>query len=310
MPEKSWIAKYFAPLVLAEGAVGLRDDVAALDTRGAMIITTDALVEGVHFLSTDPLETIARKLVRVNVSDIIAKGAVPVEVLLMVGWPQGRSETDLGRFAGALGVDLKLWGARLIGGDTTSVPGGLVLSITMTGRCHGPGPIRRFGALDGDDIWLTGEIGAAKLGFDALRRRETASPFIGRYHVPEPPMLAAAALIARYARASLDVSDGLLADVKALAGASGLAARLDLGVIPFAGAPTTRPEQMALATWGDDYQTVFTAPPEAANAIAVAAAEIGLKLTRVGTCEPGKGLSLYENNKPVNLPETLGFEHG
>ncbi|MCA8905409.1 MAG: thiamine-phosphate kinase, partial [Hyphomonas sp.] len=134
MAERVWIAKYFAPAAVSPGAAGLLDDVAELATGSdARIVTTDALIEAVHFLRSDPPETVARKLVRVNVSDILAKGARPSEALLTLAWPQGRDEAELARFAEALTDELEHWNIQLLGGDTTSSPGGLFLSLTLTG---------------------------------------------------------------------------------------------------------------------------------------------------------------------------------
>jgi thiamine-monophosphate kinase len=311
MAEKAWIRRYFAPLASSEGAVNLTDDVAELDTRGKIIITQDALIEGVHFLQSDPIETVARKLVRVNVSDILAKGALPHEALLTLGWPQqGRNEQDMAHFAAALGEELRHWQIRLIGGDTTSVPGGLTLSLTLTGRCLGEAPVRRSGAQAGDDLWVTGDIGAALLGFQALRGRDPNSDFIHRFRVPEIASPATAELVASFARASMDVSDGLLADAKALAGASGVCAIIDLSRVPYAGAPDTQAARLSLVCWGDDYQVLMAAPAERRDRLATEAARRAVKISRIGLIEKGKGLRLVEKGISVNLPETLGFEHG
>ncbi len=310
MSEKGWITRYFVPLAASKGAAGLRDDVALLDTDGVIVVTADALVENVHFLPTDPIETVAQKLVRVNVSDILAKGARPLEAMLTLGWPTARKGSELQRFAASLGEELKLWNAALIGGDTTTVPQGLILSLTLTGRCIGKGPVRRAGAKAGDDVWVTGEIGAAMLGLEAIRRRDMDSPFVSSYRVPALPAPSIADVIAAHAHASLDVSDGLLGDAKALATASRVALHLALEAMPIAGDPQSREEKLARITWGDDYQCLFTVPPERAAAIEAMATSENLRLTRIGHVESGRGLFLSENGTSVNLPETLGFEHG
>ena len=311
MGERDWISRYFKPLAASPGAAALSDDVAALTMADhAMIITADTLIEGVHFLSSDPIESIARKLVRVNVSDILSKGAVPREALLSLGWPRGREEADLAAFAEAFGDELGLWGAQLIGGDTTTSPQGLYLSLTLTGGCGSRGPVRRSGGREGDSLWVTGEIGAACLGFRALQARRTGDPWIPAYRVPRLAPLAVADLVQDHATASMDVSDGLLGDVRTLAAASGLAAELDLGAVPFAGNAPEIEEKLELATWGDDYQVLFAAPPTSAALIASEAAETGIRVTRIGTLTAGSGLAVTLDGAPVNLPETLGFEHG
>ncbi|HAW54704.1 MAG TPA: thiamine-phosphate kinase, partial [Hyphomonas sp.] len=171
MAEKDWIAKYFAPLARAGGAAGLRDDLAQLaDSKSPTVITVDALVEGVHFLASDPVASVDQKLVRVNVSDVYAAGALPSEALLTLGWPKERPESDLAEFASALGAELDAFDIHLIGGDTVRSPGGLFLSLTMTGTCLGETPVRRMGAGPDEDIWVTGRVGAAYLGFDAIQK--------------------------------------------------------------------------------------------------------------------------------------------
>ena len=194
MSEFDWIARYFAPLVTTERAAGLLDDVAELSSH-ARIITTDALVEGVHFLPSDPIETVARKLVRVNISDILAKGGVPGEALLTLGWPKGRAEADLAGFAKALGEELDHWGASLIGGDTVTAPGGLFLSLTLTGHiATGEHIIRRSGAKAGDGIWITGKIWRWRAGLGrccgwAGYSSANALPCAGYSSAcPEPPL--------------------------------------------------------------------------------------------------------------------------
>ncbi|MEH6743162.1 thiamine-phosphate kinase [Hyphomonas sp.] len=311
MAEKDWISRYFAPLANTSGAAGLRDDLAVLTVAdGPTVITVDALVEGVHFLPSDPIETVARKLVRVNVSDIYTAGAVPAEALLTLGWPEGRPESDLAAFASALGEELEVFGARLIGGDTVRPPGGVFLSLTLTGTCLADKPIRRMGAQAGEDLWVTGRIGAACLGFEALKRGEVDDLHIDAYRVPriQPPK--AAHLIARQASAALDVSDGLLGDAASLASASGIGVRIALEAVPFAGNPTETNEMLRLSTWGDDYQLLFTAEKSRHDDILAEAAESGVIVTHIGETRPNGGLVVTLRDSPVNLPETLGFEHG
>ena len=314
MAEKDWIARYLAPLAKSAGAAGLRDDVAQLGTFGPVAITADAMAEGVHFLSTDPIDTVARKLVRTNVSDLLASGAEPAEALLVLGWPKGRGEAEIAAFAAALGDELAAWGAQLIGGDTVTSPGGLFLSLTLTGRCLNDGPVRRMGAKAGDCVWLTGTIGAAARAWQD-HSRGIPSPFPGSsgddaYRLPVLPPLATAKLVAGHASAAMDVSDGLLIDAKALAEASGVAMEMDLGAVAFAGGETELAEMLKLATWGDDYQTLFTAPENNSKLISREAQNSGIQIACIGKIVAGSGLSLEREGRNVNLPETLGFEHG
>jgi thiamine-monophosphate kinase len=309
--ERDWISKYFRPLAVSPGADGLNDDVAELSLdRRRTVINVDALVESVHFLSSDPIETIARKLVRTNVSDIIAKGARPHEAVLTLGWPKDRDEAQLARFAAALGDELSHWGARLIGGDTTASPNGLFLSLTLTGLCGRNGPIRRSGAQTGDELWVTGEIGAACRGFRALQAGQAESPWVSAYREPELAPLSIIELVQAYARAAMDVSDGLLGDARTLSAASACALNIDLGAVPFAGGADNLEERLALATWGDDYQVLFAVPAASADQLKKDATELGIGITRIGRFNAGAGLSAHLEGISVNLPETMGFEHG
>lgn len=310
MAERDWIKRYFAPLATAPGAAGLTDDTAQLSAAaGPVVITTDAMVEGVHFLSGDPVDSIARKLVRVNVSDVLASGAEPAEALLTLGWPGNRPETELAMFAGALGDELAAWGAMLIGGDTVSSPGGLFLSITLTGRCFGAAPVRRGGAGAGDDLWVTGEIGGARRGFLA-RAAGLDSPWTRVLEAPVLPPLPVAGLVAQLATAAMDVSDGLLGDARSLAEASGAGVHIDFESVPFAGGADSLAERLDLSTWGDDYQVLFTAPPQCRDQVLAEASRHGFRVTRIGQIRAETGLSVTTENGLVNLPETVAFEHG
>ena len=308
MAEFDWIARYFAPLATRAGAAGLVDDVAEVSGK-ASIVTVDALVEGVHFLPDDPMETVARKLVRVNVSDLIAKGARPDEALLTLGWPKGREEAELAAFAKAFGEELAAWGVSLIGGDTVASPDGVFLSLTMTGvpaTTHAP--IRRSGAQVGDNIWLTGEeIGASALGL-ADRLAGTRSEASAIYQVPTIPPLEMADVIAAHASASMDVSDGVLADLQKLLVASGRGGTLALdrvGVYRAGAANATLGEVLDACVGGDDYQCLFTAPVPETGAIEAA----GQSVRVVGQVDAEAGLRLFWHGEPVPLPEATGFEH-
>lgn len=310
MAERDWIRKYFAPLATAPGAAGLTDDTAELaPASGPVVINTDAMAEGVHFLTADPIASVARKLVRVNVSDILSAGALPREALLTLGWPASRPESDLAAFAAALGDELALWGAVLIGGDTVSSPAGLFLSLTLTGVCQGGRPLRRSGASPGDTVFVTGEIGAARRGFLA-REAGQESPFLADLHAPPLPPPAAAGLAAAHASAAIDISDGLLGDLASLAAASGAAASVDLGAVPFAGGASGPEEALDLASWGDDYQLLLAVPPRQQDALVREAELKQVRISRIGRIEEGSGISAAWRGNPVNLPETIGFEHG
>ncbi len=297
--------------ILAEAAgLDWSDDVAQLRGGSGRIVTVDALVEGVHFLATDPIDTVARKLVRVNVSDILAKGARPAEALLTLGWPEARGEGELRAFAGALAGELRAWDAALVGGDTVRSPGGLFLSLTLTGDCLGPGPVRRDGGQAGDGLWVTGTIGAGGLGLAAALAGDTGSPFLARYWEPRLPPLAVAGLIGGHARAAMDISDGLLGACAKLAAASGCGAGIDLSAVPWAGPADSLAARLDLATAGDDYQCLFALDPARVADARAAAEAAGVRITRVGKLAETPGLTLVEGGKPVPLPSVLSFQHG
>jgi thiamine-monophosphate kinase len=299
MDEFELIRKYFAPLATSPGADRLRDDVAEI--APGLIATVDAIVEGAHFLPTDPLDTVARKLVRVNVSDIVGKGGRPDAALLALIWPKSRPTTEIESFAAALGEDLKHWGAHLVGGDTTATDGPLTLSLTLLGRVGPRGPVRRSGAWPGDDIWVTGTIGdgwlglmAAKGGFGKLSPEDRGF-LAARYRVPEPPPLAIAGLVAEFATASIDVSDGLVADAGHVADASGVGIVIQAADVPLSAAgqgylANPKADLLALLTGGDDYQTLFTAPVSQRAAISGS----GHAVTRIGNVEKGEGVRVID----------------
>ena len=305
MSEFDWIARYFAPLADREGAAGLSDDVAHLASANR-VITTDAIVEHVHFLPDDPVDTIARKLVRINVSDILAKGAQPAEALLTLGWPEDRAEDELKRFADALGADLADWGAYLVGGDTVSSPAGLFASLTLLGVLpENTEPVRRSGAQVGDTIWVSGTVGAGWIGLQHAQKGRS-SPARDHYRVPKLPPKEISDLILSYAHASMDVSDGLIADLQKLAAASELGAHLRLDAVPlYEPANGLLDHVLGQCTGGDDYQCLFTASPDAAEALA----QSGLTLAPIGVIKTGAGLRLTWGDAPVDLPGKTGFEH-
>lgn len=299
MNEFDLIRRYFAPLATSPGADNLRDDVAEI--APGLIATKDAIVEGIHFLPDDPLDSVAQKLVRVNVSDIVAKGGRPDAALLALVWPKGRPHEQLEAFARGLGKDLARWGAHLAGGDTTSTDGPLTLTLTLTGRVGERGPVRRSGAQVGDDVWISGTIGDSWLGLQAATgalgplTAEAHNLLVSKYRLPEPPRLPFADLVAAHATASIDVSDGLVADAGHVAEASFVRLVLQAADIPLSAVAAhyvsnAKADLRQLLTGGDDYQTLFTAP-------ASARAEIGASkesVARIGRVEQGGGVAVLD----------------
>ena len=300
-------------LATSPAARGLVDDAAVLEMgQGALVLTHDMIVEGVHYLPTDPPEDVAWKLVAVNLSDLAAKGARPLGVLL--GYALGESGWDQA-FAKGLGTALHAFDIPLLGGDTVAMPAGAprALGLTAIGRCAIVPP-SRGGARPGDLLWVSGTIGDAGAGLAALQAgRHAPASLIERYRNPRP-RLEAGERLAPSVSAMMDVSDGLLIDAGRMAAASGCAARIELETLPLcadylAGRGGDRAARLAAATAGDDYELLFATPQERAAEILALADELGLPLSRIGACEAGAGLVLMHEGEPVPLPERLGFEH-
>jgi len=278
-----------------------------LETGGsAIVLTHDMLVEGVHYLPDDPPADVAWKLVAVNLSDLAAKGARPMGVLL--GFTLGDAAWDRA-FAEGLGLVLGTFGIPLLGGDTVSAPA-RVLGLTAIGQAARVPPYRS-GAEPGDQLWVSGTIGDAGAGLKALREGLTAPDLIERYRNPRPRLEAGERLVP-LVRAMMDVSDGLLIDTRRMTEASGCAATIELEAVPLSGPYLAMlgEDRRFAATAGDDYELLFAAAPAQAPAILALSEEIGLPFTRVGAFAAGAGLSLTEHGTEVPLPERLGFEHG
>lgn len=319
--EFALIARLFAPFAekAPTAALGLTDDVAILSPD--RIVTVDAIVENVHFRADDPIDTVAKKLVRVNVSDIVAKGARPDAALLALCWPRGRTIGELEVFAQALGDDLESFGVALIGGDTTRTDGPLTASLTLFGRPGPRGPVLRRGAQAGDLVFVTGVIGDAGLGLKVLEGTLVSrdpTGLIARYRSPQPRLEWSDA-VARLASAAIDISDGLWADAGHLAKASRVAIAIDAGAIPLSAAAREMVRDageglagvVRLAGAGDDYEILFTAPVEHEAQILAGAPSAGVPVTRIGRCmagPPGAVSALGADGALLEIP-LRGWSH-
>lgn len=318
MKEFDVIRQCLAPLAPTPGAYALRDDVAQLPNQtAAAIITTDTLVEGVHFLPGDPLDLVGQKLVRVNLSDCLSKGARPTAALFNLTWPKLRTDAELKQLISGL-TEFMPHEFPLIGGDTTSIDGPIVLSLTLIGECHGEGPVRRGGGKPGDDIWVSGTIGDAYLGLKCRQGALPSDEFLEpAYLRPNLPDWSISQCVSRFAHASADISDGLIADLEHICEASGLGAELKAEDIPLSdaakkilGSSAHAIELGHLMGGGDDYQTLFTAPPENRADILDFVKHEGLALTRIGLLKAGAGVTALEaNGNPMKILMT-GWKHG
>jgi thiamine-monophosphate kinase len=282
------------------GALGLADDAALVRVpAGAeLVVAKDAIVAGVHFLPDDPPELVAGKLLRVNLSDLAAMGAEPLGYLTALARPQALDDQWLARFAAGLAADQARFGCHLLGGDTVSTPGPLLLSLTILGTVPEGQALLRSGARSGDQIWVSGTLGDAALGLRVLKGLalpdEEAIPLVDRYRTPRPRLELGRALLG-LATAAIDVSDGLVADLGHVAETSRVAAVVDADALPLSeagrGVPAARE---AALTGGDDYELLFTAPADAEARVEALSRELGLRLTRVGRIEAGSGVRVVD----------------
>ncbi|MDE0780255.1 MAG: thiamine-phosphate kinase [Alphaproteobacteria bacterium] len=289
------IARFFEPLARdMPGAFGLRDDAAVLrpDAGYELVVSADAIVAGIHFLDTSRPDEIARRGLRVNLSDIAGKGAVPLAYTLTLQLPSETDEEWLSSFSGGLAQDQREFGIGLLGGDTTLTPGPLSLSINIFGQAFENKLIKRSSSRENDDVYVTGTIGDAFLGL-AIEKGEIdlssshdRAELVDRYRIPQPRVFVGPKLVG-HANASADVSDGLVADLGHICEASGLRADLSLSSIPLSSAARStvtdnQPLHLSLLAGGDDYEIVFTAPKTAHDALVAISRESGVLITRIG----------------------------
>ncbi len=314
MTAESAFIQSLRALAADPAARGLFDDAAVLEIGGTrLVLTHDMIIEGVHFLSDDPPEDVAFKLVAVNLSDLAAKGAEPVGMLL--GYSLATEGAWDEAFARGLGSAIERYGVPLLGGDTVAAPprSPRALGLTAIGKASGPVP-SRAGARPGDALWVSGSIGDTGVGLRiALGQLAGPETLLQRYRRPEP-RLGAGRRLAPLVTAMMDVSDGLLIDAARMASASGAALGIDLGSIPLSAAfaelvGTDRSARLEAATAGDDYELLFAAPEASSADISSISKEIGVSLTRIGRFAAGSGVRLLDGREDVPLPDRLGWEH-
>ncbi|KQU28988.1 thiamine-monophosphate kinase [Methylobacterium sp. Leaf94] len=323
--EDGLIARYFAPLA-GPGADGLRDDAATLSPSPGcdLVLTADAIVAGVHYFPDDPPGSIARKALGVNVSDLAAKGARPRGILLTLALPDDWTEDWLAGFAAGLADGLSEFGLDLLGGDTVRAAGPALIGVTAIGEVPAGGIVRRGTAQVGDRICVSGTIGDAALGL--LLRRPNGPGWAGaldaadrdalidRYWHPRP-RIGLAPVLRRYARAAMDVSDGLAGDLAKMLKGEGRSAEIDLARLPLSPAAARALAQepallTPIATGGDDYEILCAVAPENLNACLAAAGATGTPLTCIGTVTAGSASpSFREADGTRRVLGTGSFSH-
>ena len=307
------ISRYFAPLA-GPGALGLKDDAAVLDLKPgrSLVATVDTVIAGVHFLPEDPPDLVARKALRVNLSDLAAMGAEPLGYLLVTALTATTEEAWVAEFARGLAEDQGEFEVSLLGGDTAATPGPLTITITALGQVEAGRALLRSGASPGEGVYVSGTLGDAVFGLAVARGggaglSEADRAFLlDRYRLPRPRLALGRRLLG-IASAALDVSDGVAADLGHICEASGVGARIEAARLPLspAGRAVLATEEGGLIramTGGDDYELLFTASLEREPELARIAAELDLPLTRIGEIVAELGLTALDRaGRPIAL---------
>lgn len=324
LSEDEIIARFFGPLATSRGADRLRDDAATFAVRPdeEVVVTQDALAAGVHFFTDDPPEAIAAKTLRVNLSDLAAKGATPFGYTIALALAEGTGEDWLEHFARGLAADQARYGVSLLGGDTLRAAGGTTIAVTALGRVPRGATVRRRTARPGDVVWVTGTFGDASLHVVARTDRGRAwrldeaalASLRERYLYPDPPV-AAHVCVRRFASAAMDVSDGLLGDLRKLVRVAAVSAVVDPAAVPLSPVvraiveadPTARTTAL---TGGDDYQILATVPPIIGEAFREALADAGVSAVPIGRIERGTGeVFLEEAGARTRVGEHASYRH-
>jgi len=310
------IDRYFKPLAAKDaGALNLGDDAALLDIPPGqqLVVTSDALVGGVHFLESQNPKDIAHKVVGVNLSDLAAMGAKPRAVFLAAQFPKDIQESWIADFALGLGESLDSTGATLMGGDTVSTPGPMAFTLTALGTVSQGQALTRSGAKAGDVLFVSGTIGDAALGLLCATGKLAENAFLlNRYARPQPRLALGQALAERaLATACIDISDGLLADVGHLAKMSGLGLVLKADSVPLSGPARANFELLeTILCGGDDYELAFSVPPNKVLAVKTLSTELGLVLTQIGVFDDKvPGVQVLDGAGQVLKFATDGFKH-
>ncbi|MGJ8563684.1 MAG: thiamine-phosphate kinase [Alphaproteobacteria bacterium] len=329
MDEFSFIKACLAPLAGPEG-LGLLDDAALMTPRAGydLVLTKDTMVEGVHFPNGICGADTAGKLLRVNLSDLAAKGATPVGYLLSIAWPESwpnhEFEMNAKSFATGLKAVQAQYGFALYGGDTVKTSGPMVVTATLIGEVPAGRMVKRSGANEDDDIWVSGTVGDAYLGLQTILSEQNSIASIPpdaqavwteAYWRPTP-RLALTELLRDYATSSVDISDGLIADIGHIAKASGLGIAINIDNVPlsngaklWAAEDATRDSLIKLITGGDDYEIAFTAAPKDRAIITEKGNALGVPLTRIGACISGDSVACFDSlGKSIRI-DRPGYSH-
>lgn len=324
--EERIIAEFMAPLAAGyPGAFGLRDDcaVASPSPGCELVLKTDAIAEGVHFVPHDAAEDVGWKALAVNVSDLAAKGARPIGYLLSLAFPVAPAREWLAGFTRGLAAAQSAFGMHLMGGDTDRRPGPVSITPTVLGEVPVGRMVRRAAARVGDVLYVSGTLGDAGLG---LRLRSDATlaatwglaeadtVFLERRYLRPSPRLALRSALLDHAGAAMDLSDGLLKDLGRMCRASGVGARLEQAALPvspaFAAVRTRAPDVAAAVLFaGDDYEVLCAVRPEQGAAFETVARRDGTPVTRIGIVTAGSSVDLVDADGAVVAAGTTGWDH-
>ena len=316
------IERFFRPLSrAAPGAFALGNDGALLTppAGASLVVTKDLMVAGVHYPEGEEPATVARRLLRVNLSDLAAMGAAATAYALGLALPEDVADAWAEAFAAGLARDQDAFGVALIGGDTVATKGPAVLSLTAFGTVADGACLTRAGAGEGDDIYVSGTVGDATLGLRAVRGElanltpEDHAALAERFRLPEPRLALGAALVG-VATCAIDVSDGLVADLGHICAESGVAARFAAAAVPLSAAAKRAIDRgeaaiADLMTGGDDYELLFCAPLSKRGAIEALGHRLELAVSRIGTIEHGQGVTVVDaDGRPLALGRA-GYTH-
>jgi thiamine-monophosphate kinase len=323
--EDRLIARYFQPIATHPGALGLSDDAAFIKPPPGcdLVLKTDAIIGGVHFFAEDAAQGVARKALRVNLSDLAAKGAKPLGFLLSLALPKETGDDWLGGFAEGLRDDAARFGCPLFGGDTDRTPGPVTISIAMFGSVPEGTMVRRAGAKPGDRVFVSGSIGDAALGLALRNKTDMGAAWQlsdaerehlrSRYLLPQPRNALAEA-VRGHASAAMDVSDGLAGDFAKLCRASRVAAEIEVARVPLSDAAktvlTAEPAMLETAlTGGDDFEIVCTVPAGKADSFRAAAKAADVAVSEIGEIKAGEGVRFVDSNGRALAFKHASFSH-
>lgn len=320
MQEFDIIAKYFQPLTNGcHESLSLKDDAAIIpcDTSN-LVITQDTIIESVHFLPQDTASDVAKKLLRVNLSDLAAMGATPLYYMLAMSLPKSIDEKWIEHFSASMQDDIKLFGGSLIGGDTTSHDGKITLTLTAIGKCPDNKALKRSTAKTGDLIFVTGTIGDSFLGLQILKQElptlsENEKFLSNRYKIPQPRLDISQSII-DIATSAADISDGLISDLEHICSASNVGATINIDAIPLSKAAKNIISKGAfnisqLATGGDDYELIFTANTQNSCRLKQISQDLNIKITEIGKITNESGVTTLNNqDSPINTGVS-GYNH-